>query len=196
MHFPLWIFFRMYHDVCGITAFLGCPSSNANATAGLDDDPAFLPLPACCGSNGQTFIGWMGGRTPPWYFNFEKINLPNRLYYQNKGFWHVHTYCFSAVCPESADAKQVLCTSGWWKDYFLPYFYQRKRLYYAAQRLKLETQSVIQDEDTISGFRESERWKSYLNPAVCLKFLALEVFPVWFNLSPLQECWKVAFIGF
>lgn len=68
----------------------------------------------------------------------------------------MHTYCFSTVCPESTDAKQVLCTTGWWKEYFL-YLYQGKRFYYAAQRLKLETQSVLQGEDTISGFRENER---------------------------------------
>lgn len=152
LHFPLWIFFNMCHNRCGITVFVGCPSRSA--AAGLDEDTAFLPLLACCGSNDKTSIGWPGCRTLPWYFNF-KNKLTDRLYYQNKGLWHVHTYCFGAVCPESTDAKQVLCTSGWWKEYFLPYLYQRKRLYYAAQRLKLETQNMLQGEDTISGFRES-----------------------------------------
>lgn len=75
MHFPLWIYFSMYQDICGITVFVGCPFRNANAPAGLDEDTAFLPLLACCGSNDRTFNGWPGCRTPPWYFNFEKIKL-------------------------------------------------------------------------------------------------------------------------
>lgn len=58
MHFPLWIFFSIYCDICGITVFVGCPSSNANATADLDEDTAFLPLLAWCGSNDKNF-NWL-----------------------------------------------------------------------------------------------------------------------------------------
>lgn len=38
--------------------FVGCPSSNANATADLDEDTAFLPLLAWCGSNDKNF-NWL-----------------------------------------------------------------------------------------------------------------------------------------
>lgn len=158
MHFPLWIFFSIYCDICGITVFV-LPAMYMQLQIWMKILRFYLCWP---GVEAMTkfSVADQVARTPPWYFSFEKINLPNRLCYQNKGLWHVHTYCFSVVCPESTDAKQILCTSGWWKEYFLLYLYQRKRLYCAAQRLKLETQNVLQGEDTISSFRESERWKA------------------------------------
>ena len=64
-----------------------------------------------------------------------------------------------------------------------------------AQKLTLEARSVLQGEDTISGFTGSEMWKPYLNPALGLsvRFVALGVIPSWFKSSALWECWKAAF---
>lgn len=53
---------------------------------------------------------------------------------------------------------------------------------------------MLQGEDTISGFRDSETRKTYLNPSLRLneRFLALEVIPTWFKsdrpMGALKSC--------
>lgn len=55
--------------------FVGCPASNANVTAGLDEGAAVLPLLAWVGVMAQLPLPSVG--TSPWCFSFEKVNLAN-----------------------------------------------------------------------------------------------------------------------